>query len=332
MPKQANIPLQLVKSAGVALTSRFIRIGPLRDGVTYLRWTSIDKDEVWDSVNSLEADALGPQPYLAATGLHMTTIEATNDLSVDNAEAQSLVPIYPMPGITKDLVERGEFDTVEYVVWEHAVGSPNDKAEVMASGVLGKVRIEQDLAAFPELVSWSQLLDQTGIISQTSIDCRAKQFGSQPGEEREYCGFDLTGEWVDFTVATVGTEEVREFFAAELSQADNYFAFGKVKWVTGDNAGRTQEVESYSGPAVDDAYVSLRFTTRKPIKNGDAGQIQRGCSRKWEGPNSCQTYFGIERGGHFRGEPLINIGDTTANAVPGVNITNSTGSIGGSAL
>lgn len=329
MPKETNIPLQLVKSAGVALTSRFIRIGPLRDGETYLRWTSIDKDEVWDSVNSLEADALGPQRYLAATGLQMSTIEATNDLSVDNAEAQTLMPVFPMPGITQDMVERGDLDSVEYCVWEHAVGSPDDKAEVMASGIIGKVRIEQGLVAFPELVSWSQLLDQTGIISQTSLDCRAKQFGSQPGEEREWCGYDLTYEWVPFTVSAVGEESVREFYSADLTQDDGFFDYGKVLWTSGDNDGRTLELESFSGASSSgDAYVSLRFTTRKPIQVDDQGEIQRGCSRKWSGHNSCQTYFGTERGAHFRGEPLINIGDSKTNSTPGVNVTNSTGSTG----
>lgn len=327
MPKQANIPLQLVKAAGVALTSRLLRIGPLKDGTTYIRMTSIDKDEVYDFAGGLCDDALGPQTFYAATGLQTTTIEATNDLSVDNAEIKTLSPIFPMPGITDELVITGQLDTVPYVLIEHGVFGGAGEHEIMASGVLGQCRIEQGLVVIPELRSWSELLNQTGIISQTSIDCRSKQFGSQPGDEREYCGFDLTGEWQDFTVSAVGDETVREFYTGDLAEADypsedgeGYFAPGLMKWFTGANAGSSLEVESFTGAADgDDAYISLRFTARKPIQVGDTGRIRRDCTRKWSGHNSCQTYFAADRGAHFRGEPLINIGDSTANSVPGAH-------------
>jgi hypothetical protein len=329
MPKTIASQLITAKSKSVALTSRLIRIGPLVDG-SFIRWTSIDKDELYDFGGSICADGLGVQTYYAATGLQMTTIEANNDLSVNNAEAQSLMPVYPMPGITEEMVITGKLDTIPYVVIEHdCVNGAAGEHEIMASGVLGNCRIEQGLVVIPELVSWSQLLNQTGIISQTSIDCRSKQFGSQPGDEREYCGFDLTGEWIPFTVTSIGTETVREFYVVGLSQPDDWFAPGLVTWDTGDNAGFSQEVEAFFEASTgSDAYISLRFTTRKPIQAGDTGQVRRDCTRKWEGHNSCQTYFATLRGEHFRGEPLINIGDTVANRIPGVNSTTSTGGTG----
>lgn len=330
MPK--TIPSQLVtaKSKAVALTSRLLRIGPLPDGITYIRLTNIDKDELYDFGGSICADGLGVQRYYAATGLQMTTIEATNDLQADNAEAQSLVPVFPMPGITPEMVQSGKLDTVPFVVIEHdCVNGAAGEHEIMASGVLGKCRFEQGLVAIPELLSWSELLNQTGIISQTSLDCRAKKFGSQPGDEREYCGFDLTGEWISFTVTGLGSENVREFFADGLSADTDWFAPGLVRWTAGDNVDTSQEVESFTEASTGiDAYISLRFTTRKPIKAGDAGEIRRECTRKKDGHNSCRTYFGDDWGLHHRGEPYINIGDTTANTVPGVNMTNSTGGSG----
>jgi hypothetical protein len=190
--------------------------------------------------------------------------------------------------------------------------------------------------AIPELRSWSQLFDQTGIISQTCIDCRTKHFGSQEGEEREWCGFDLAYEWVPFTVTDVGAESVREFYADGLLEGDypaeageGYFAPGLVRWTDGDNAGASVEVESFiGGDSGSDGYVSLRFTTREPIQIGDAGEIRRECTRKASGHNSCRTYFVDQWGAHFNGEQNINIGDTPANSIPGVNSTTSTGGTG----
>jgi len=330
MPKSIPIALADVQSAGVATISFLIRIGPLKDD-SYLRWTSIDKDEEYNDGDGLET-------YSAATGAQLSTLEATNDLSVDNAEAQSLGPVYPNTnGITADMVLRGLLDNAPYRVYQHAVGGGAGEHSIIASGVIGRVRMQNNgTVAIPELRSWTQLLDQTGIISETCLDCRSKQFGSQIGEEREPCEYPIAYEWVPFTVSDVGAESVREFFSEDLSDSDypgddggGYFAPGMVLWETGDNAGQSREVESFTGGGSGgDGYVSLRFTTRLPIQVGDSGQIRRDCTRKWEGHNSCQTYWGAQRGRHFNGENFINIGDTTANSVPGVNATVSTGGTG----
>ena len=44
--------------------------------------------------------------------------------------------------------------------------------------------------------------------------------------------------------------------------------------------------------------------------------------------NSCDTFWGPLKGKHFNGEPFINVGDTIANTIPGVNSTVSTGGTG----
>lgn len=332
MPKTIPIALADTLAAGVSTVSFLCKIGPLKDD-SYLTWTSIDKDEKYD-------DGDGERTYVASTGVQLTTFESTNDLSVDNGEAQSLGPIYPNAnGITTDMVLRGLLDDAEFVIYQHDVfGAAGEHSEV-ASGILGRVRMQNNgVVAIPELRAWTQLLEQTGVISETCLDCRSKRFGSQIGEEREPCEYDIDGndEWKDFTVTDVGTEDVREFYTADLPDGDypsdsegGYFAPGLVEWQTGDNAGQSREVESFSGSdSSSDAYVSLRFTTRKPVQIGDTGRIRRDCTRKWDGHNSCNTYWGALKGKHFNGEPFINIGDTGANSVPGVNSTVSTGGTG----
>lgn len=96
---------------------------------------------------------------------------------------------------------------------------------------------------------------------------------------------------------------------------DDYYWPGVVKWDTGDNVGYQREVEAYA--ATGD--LSLRFILPHAAQIGDEGQIRRDCTRNWSGHNSCDTFFGDQKGAHHNGEPNIPIGDTMANSTPGVN-------------
>lgn len=318
-----TIPIALLNHLGQATitTSYLLKIGPTPLG-TYITLTSLDRNEAYD-------DGDGQLPYYANSGAQLSTLESTNDLSVDNGELMSLATLIPGTGITQAMVDEGLLDTVEYWIYEHDyhTGGPGEH-RIVGNGLLGRCRVEQGIMIIPELRSWTQLLQQNGLISSTSLSCRVKNFGSQPGEEREFCGYNIAYEWVPFTVTSVGGENQREFTDSGLGQATDYFAFGLVRWSTGDNTGSSVEVESFTSGGA----VSQRFLTRKPIQVGDTGEIMRGCSRLWAGHNSCTTYWGNDRGKHFRGENFINIGDSLPNSVPGVNSIVSTGGTGEAAL
>lgn len=322
MPSTIPIALQNHLDGNTLTTSFKMRVGPTPSG-SYFGLTSLDKDEVYD-------DGEMELTYYAATGIDLSTLEASNDISVDNGEAQSLVTLVPGMGITQAMVDRGDIDTVEFVVYEtNFLTNVTAEHRIVGSGVLGRARVIQGLLVIPELRSWTQLLDQTGLISKTSIRCRSRRFGSQPGEEREWCGYDITNEWVDFVVTSVGTETVREFAIAAdsstpIDPAADFYTPGLVEWLTGDNEGRSREIESYAGEdSSGSADVSLRFTTPNPVQIGDTGRIRRDCTRNWEGHNSCETYANRP---NYKGEPNIPIGDTAANSIPGVNAPAQIGS------
>lgn len=322
MPSSIPIALQTHLAGNTLTTSFKIRVGPTPSG-TYFGLTSGDKDEVYD-------DGEMELTYYASSGVDLSTIEASIDLSVDNGEAQSLITLIPDTGITQAMVDRGEIDTVEFVVYEtNYLTNVTAEHRIHGSGVLGRCKVVQGLLAIPEMRSWTQLLDQTGLISKTSILCRVKRFGSQQGEEREWCGYDVTGEWADFVVTSVGAETVREFSIASnssdiLDPSADFYAPGLVEWLSGDNEGRSREVESFAAEdSSGSSDVALRFTTPNPIQSGDTGRIRRDCTRKWEGHNSCETYGNRPK---FRGEPNIPIGDTAANSIPGVNSPTTIGS------
>jgi uncharacterized phage protein (TIGR02218 family) len=306
--KSISIALQSHYALPVTSTCYLERVGPLADG-SFITMTSLDRDVVYDDGN-------GVLTYRASTGVQLSNLAAGNDLSVDNGETQTLVPIYPVEGITEAMVDNGELDGVEFVVYKVNFEDLSMGHEVMASGKIGQVRILPGGLITFENRSWSQLLQQNSVCEVDSLTCRVKRFGSQPGDERFPCNYDITGEWVTgVEVTSVGSEAVREFFADSLGQEDNYFAPGLVKWVTGANAGMSREIEAFEASSSGGG-ITLLFTARNPIQIGDTFDIRRDCTRRWEGHNSCETYNNRP---WFRGEPYIPISDTVGLLVPGAS-------------
>lgn len=317
MPK--NIPIALAAhQAQPATTLCFLeKVGPLPDG-SYITLTSLNRSVDYD-------DGAGVRTYYANTGMEPSQLSASSDLSVDNGETKTLVPVYPPQGITVEQVENGDLDGVEFIIYKINYMSPTDGHEVMAAGVIGEVRLTPGGMVTFENRSWSQLLKQNSVVELDSFSCRAR-FGSQPigtgggaYEQRFPCRYDLTAEWVSGTVSGLGEETVRVFASAELVQADHYFAPGLVRWLTGDNAGLENEVSGYAGPVVDpatDGVVTLQFTTRNPIAVGDTFQIRRDCTKAWAGHNSCETFNNRP---WFRGEPFIPVSDMTGLTIPGAS-------------
>lgn len=182
---------------------------------------------------------------------------------------------------------------------------------MVASGTIGEVRIKLGGAAILEQRSISNQLKQT-VGELDSRLCRVRQFGSQVGEERYPCLYDLAGEWQDGEVTDV--DEADRVFAIDVAEADDYFAPGVVHFLTGANAGREYEIEAFVG-----GVVSLMYPTEQVIEVGDTFEIRRECSRKHEGHNSCRTFHDTEWVNRFRGEPYIPVGEASKLLTPGAD-------------
>lgn len=307
--KTISIALQNHLALPVTTTCFLQKIGPISSSGEVIAMTSLDRDVVYD-------DGDGPVTYYASTGTQLSNLSASNDLTVDNGESQTLIPIFPVEGITTDMVDSGELDGVEYVVYKVNFQDLSMGHEVMANGQIGNVRMVPGGFITFENRSWSQLLQQNSVCEVDSLTCRVKRFGSQPGEERFPCNYDITPEWVfGVTVTGVGSDTIREFSASSLMQPDNYFAPGLVVWRSGDNVGQSKEIEDFQNDS-SGSDITLLFTVRNPIQIGDTFDIRRDCTRKWEGHNSCQTYNNRQ---WFRGEPFIPVSDTVGLLVPGAS-------------
>lgn len=309
MPK--TIPAALVSHKALPATTltMCMRIGPLPDG-SYIGLTMLDRVVDFDY-----GDGAGSLTYHARTGLDVSQFLATADLSVDNAEARTLMeqPTWPNTGITQAMIDRGDLQGVEFVVFEINYSDLTAaRREIFASGLIGEVKVLPGGLILLEQRSWSQVLKQQAANVFYSKYCRAR-FGSQPIgtgggaiEERFPCMYSLAGEWINGTVTAIGDEVTRDFTCSTLDQATGYFAPGLVEWLTGDNAGMSREIEAFTTGGI----VALRNLTRNPIQDGDTFRIRRDCSKLWSGHNSCDTYSNRP---WFRGEPFIP--DADANSL-----------------
>lgn len=258
-------------------------------------------------------DGDGAVVYSASDGFDLSNLSSTNDLSVDNAEASILIPADELGVITLADINGGRYDGATYKVYRvNYRDLTTGRHEIMMTGTVGRAKVKGGLACFAELRSLSQQLKQS-CGSVWSLTCRAPVFGLNTG--REPCPFNLTGEWVNCTVTALdGTESDRVFYVTDLAQADNYFAPGAIQWLTGNNTGLTDEIESQvavGSPAVD--YVSLRFPARFVVQVGDTAKVRRDCDRTF---TTCQALLGTTAPLAFRGEPHIPVGDQTALQAP----------------
>lgn len=309
---------------------KIVKIGPLPDD-SYRRLAMHGK-----TVNYDDGDGNGVQPYIARTGAQMSDFVTSSDLGVDNAEMDSLPPVaaFPLEGFTTEQIQSGVLDKTPYVVYALNYLDTSLGHFIWSGGTIGEVRIKNSSLINLEQRSLSNQLKQV-IGDVDSTTCRAK-FGSQSTQnsagdaviERFPCGYDVDPEWVNATVTDVdGTDNDVLFEAASLGQAADYFAPGKVDWLTGDNVGLEREVGDFTTDT-SAGTITLAYPTPHPIQVGDTFRIRRECTKHWTGHNSCDTFFGSNKTLHFRGEPWIPVGDASANLISGAGVPGDTGGTG----
>lgn len=307
--------------------AKIVKIGPLPDD-SYRYLADLTRNLSYD-------DGDGSATYIARTGMQVSAFVSSADLGVDNAEMDSLPAAagFPLEGFTDEQIKAGELDGVEYVVYCLNYLDTSMGHFIWSGGTIGEARIKGTaLFNFEQRSISNQLKQVIGDVDSTT--CRAI-FGSQPigtgggvVEERFPCGYDLTAEWVAFTVTDVHpTDNDLTFYSTDLDQADDYFRPGMVRWATGDNVGAQREVGAYTTDGVEGA-VTLNYPTPHPVQSGDTGHIRRGCTKHWTGHNSCNTFFGADKTLHFRGEPHQPVGDASANMIPGAGAPTDIGGTG----
>lgn len=307
--------LQENLSSGASTTCLLMRIDPI--GADSFGASLTNKTLVYD-------DGAGEVTYSAYVGMQPASLIFTNNLSIDNSDFQGLLPEYDFP-ITEEDIQAGVYDDARYTLYliNYEDLTPASHA-IIGYGTLGKMRTMDGLSFWEELRGLSQKLKQS-ICARDSLTCRAR-LGSQPigtgggaYEEREYCGIDLSTYWETGTVLLPGNEPHYSFTTTAPLVEDSgngisdYYAPGMVRWLTGRNAGKEQEIEGNTSNS-----IALTFRTPFAIQAGDTFQYRRDCNKFARDANKgCPSHWGSQWIMHFRGEPDIPIGDAIANFVPG---------------
>ncbi|MGC9368715.1 MAG: DUF2163 domain-containing protein [Paracoccaceae bacterium] len=229
--------------------------------------------------------------YEPSTGLSPAQISASDDLAVDAMETQGVLR---SDRITETDILAGLWDNATAEVWRVNWADTNQRL-LMRSASLGQIR-RGKVAFVAEIRSLSHLLTQTtGRTYQYACD-------AELGDAR--CGVNL-GDPAYNGAGVVGVvSRDRVFTATGLDGfATGLFAYGKVSWISGANAGLKHQVtgHSYDGATVT---LSLLEAPVRAISAGDQFTVTAGCSKAVE---DCVSFANIL---NFRAFPDIPPSDT----------------------
>jgi len=296
-------------------TTRLLKI-TLRSGFVY-GLCMLDRNITYD-------DGAGELEYIATNGFDPQTVAQDAGYSVNNAEGYALISD-AVPGITTEMVERGELDDATWILYLVNFEDLTAGRHVLIdAGDLGEVRAQHGMVWIPELLSYGMRLKQP-IGSVWSRTCRAI-FGT-PADSQTGCGIDAEVLWVDGSVTAVGAESDRTFTGTAVtgSSPAQVPVPGRIRWTYGNNTGLEYAVESVSG-----LDVELTEPTRYPIQIGDEYEIRPDCGKQYQ--RDCIDIW--NNGINFKGEPLIPVGDAASNQAPGAEFPGSgwLGSVVGDAI
>lgn len=254
----------------LATTRTQIWVFTLTDG-SVLRYTRHDADL-----------AVGGNLYKAAIGGTPSAIERDTDVTAANMQIDVL--------INNAEISRADLLGGRYlgarmqiidVDWTDPDGQPQHH---LLTGFLGDVQMIGNRGLFELAGSEIELANPVGRTIQLPCD-------ADLGDAR--CGYALTADACTLTSVTSRLA----FVDLSLGAADGHYNFGKLVWLTGDNAGITCDIKRYVAAS---HTVELHEPTPYPMQAGDTADIYRGCDKTMD---TCVNTF--SNGKRHRGNPYL---------------------------
>jgi uncharacterized phage protein (TIGR02218 family) len=248
---------------------------------TVMGFTDHDVDLVFDGTT-----------FAADTGLVASEIRASSDMAVDAQDAQGVLT---SDRISETDILDGRWDNAAVEVFRVNWADTTQRS-LRRVGTLGEIR--RGRASFvAEVRSLTHILGQTvGRTFQSNCDAAL-------GDAR--CGVDLEGGAYKGSGSVASVSGLRSFTATGLGGfQDGWFAFGKITWTVGANAGRTVEVVKH-GVAGGVVTFTLMDAPVRAIAVTDTFVARAGCDK---GASMCAAKFGNTV--NFRGFPTIPGQDT----------------------
>lgn len=238
------------------------------DGVV-LGFTSHDRD--------LE---MGGLIYRAAPGMVPSAIERRDTLDPDTVELSGALA---SSLITEADLNAGRWDGAQLRLFAVDWSNPDSDPLFLVRGELGGV--EGDGVRFSAELRGPAAKLEAPVVEETSPECRASL-----GDRR--CRVDLAGRTV---IARVASASGLDMTLDSLAGVPGDYAFGRLRWLDGDNAGLSCAIASSTG-----ALVTLRDLPPFPTESGVLVELTQGCDKRVA---TCSTRFA--NAANFRGEPHL---------------------------
>ena len=248
-------------------------------------WKITRSDGVHFAYTSHVADlVIGGETYLSKTGAVPSSLKSSTGTGVDNLE---VLAIFDDAAITESDLLAGLYDGATVLVFLVNYADTSMGTITLLKGNLGQVVVGNGTFT-AELRSNIQKAQQK-IVQLTSSLCRARFLGDSLCK---YAGTLVVGGLV---VTSVTSNRV--FSVAGATQADGYFANGKVHFTSGANLGAEMDVKQFTHTG---GLFELQLAMPYTVAVGDTFDGYRGCNHTF---GQCVGTF--SNGKNFQGEPYV---------------------------
>ncbi len=261
----------------------------LREGspLTTYRFTSHDRDVVFRG-----------DTYTPCDGLETSAFTINAELG--STDGFDVTGIINAAGISEIDLWAGLFDGAAVEVWRYSWGD-RTYAKMIAAGNLGKLDFTDNSFTY-EVITAADRLKQRPLLQTVTPSCRFDLYGARCGVTES--SFTDTGIVTQIPASPNLSTQVsrRQFTDTGKTEASQYWQFGRLTWISGNNAGQSHDVRAFDG-----GVFTLETPTRYAIEVGDDYRVTAGCDRT---EATCIAKFsnGVNFGGfpHLRGEDDLN--------------------------
>ena len=214
---------------------------------------------------------IGGVSYKADTAFTPSAVASTSGLATDNLEITGMLD---SAAIDDADIEAGLYDQARVDFYACNWADLTQGTMQLRRGWIGEIT-RTGGAYVAELRGLRDLL-QRPVGAYYTAECRFDLGDSN-------CAVNLAARTVTGSVSAVTDNET--FGDDERPEATGVFAYGKLSWTAGANAGRTMDIKGWDAP-------SQTFTLWLPMPNaieiGDTYSVTPGCDKRF---TTCQTEF-----------------------------------------
>ena len=251
----------------------------LKNGTVY-GFTDHDKSITYDGVT-----------YAANVGFTASAIDTSSGLSTSNLE---VVGFLDSSRLSLNRINAGDWDRAYFELFIVNYNNLSMGKMTLLCGYVGNITVEGPMKYTLELRGISSKLD-VDIVEKCSPYCRytlgdsrCKATGLSAIPKTQICQVKYVSSRLIF------------YYDTDYGQANGYYTYGKVTWLSGLNKGAVMEVSHDWLDASGHYWIRLFEEMGRDITVGDSFQLFVGCDKLF---NTCKDKFGNHI--NFGGEPAV---------------------------